>query len=143
MGELRISVETTPAREDVAVLEAGLTAHTLPIIGTPGFKPLAVFLRDSAGHVVAGAYGRTNWNWLHISTVWVAETERGKGFGRELILAIEAAAEQRGCRQAHLDTFSYQARPFYERLGYRVFGELEDYPTGHARFFLRKQLHER
>jgi GNAT superfamily N-acetyltransferase len=101
-----------------------------------------VFLRDSAGHIVAGAYGRTNWNWLHISSVWVAEGERGKGFGRELILAIEAAAAQRGCRQAHLDTFSYQARPFYERLGYRVFGELEDYPPGHARFFLRKQLQE-
>ena len=46
----------------------------------------------------------------------------------------------RGCRYAHLDTFSYQARPFYDRLGYRLFGELENYPPGHSRFFLRKQL---
>jgi GNAT superfamily N-acetyltransferase len=121
--------------------ELGDTLYYL-VRAHPGFRPLAVFLRDSAGHIVAGAYGRTNWNWLHISSVWVAEGERGKGFGRELILAIEAAAAQRGCRQAHLDTFSYQARPFYERLGYRVFGELEDYPPGHARFFLRKQLQE-
>jgi hypothetical protein len=82
MDDLRISAEATPTREDIAILEAGLTAHTLPIIGVPGFKPLAVFLRDSAGRIVAGAYGRTNWNWLHISTLWVAEAERGKGLGR-------------------------------------------------------------
>jgi hypothetical protein len=59
------------------------------------------------------------------------------------MLAIEGAAEERGCERAHLDTFSYQARPFYEKLGYRVFGELEDYPPGHTRFFLRKQLRAR
>jgi GNAT superfamily N-acetyltransferase len=112
----------------------------LPLTGPGGFEPLAVFSRDSARHIIGGAYGRTNWNWLHIHNVWVAEEERGKGLGRRLMLAIEAAAAARGCRHAHLDTFSYQARPFYERLGYRLFGELESYPPGHSRFFLRKEL---
>lgn len=143
MDELHVSIETSPGRDDIAVLESGLTAHTQPIIGVPGFQPLAVFLRDDAGRIVGGAYGRTNWNWLHIATVWVAETARGKGLGRQVMLAIEGAAEERGCERAHLDTFSYQARPFYEKLGYRVFGELEDYPPGHTRFFLRKQLRAR
>jgi len=140
MDESHMSIETAPVREDIAILEAGLSAHALPITGTGGFQPLAVFWRDSAKRILGGAYGRTNWNWLHIATVWVAEHERGKGLGRRLILAIEAAAAERGFRQAHLDTFSYQARPFYERLGYRIFGELEDYPPGHSRFFLRKHL---
>ena len=143
VDELHVSIETAPARDDVAVLESGLTAHTLPIIGVPGFRPLAVFLRDHNGRIVGGAYGRTNWNRLHISTVWVAETARGKGLGRRVMLAIEGAAEERGCERAHLDRFSYQARPFYEKLGYRVFGELEDYRPGHTRFFLRKQLRAR
>ena len=48
--------------------------------------------------------------------------------------AMEAEAIRRGCRGAYLDTFSYQARPFYERLGYEVFGTLDDYPAGHQRF---------
>ena len=53
---------------------------------------------------------------------------------------IERVAAQRGCTHAHLDTFSYQARPFYERLGYRVFGVLQNYPSGHQRFFMEKTL---
>jgi hypothetical protein len=88
--------------------------------------------------VLAGAYGLTSWNWLHISLVWVSPELRRQGTGRRLITAIEDAARARGCTHAHLDTFSYQARPFYEKLGYEVFGALEDYPPGHQRFFLRK-----
>jgi len=53
---------------------------------------------------------------------------------------LEQAARQRGCQYAHLDTFSFQARPFYEDLGYTVFGTLDDYPPGHQRFFMQKAL---
>jgi len=53
---------------------------------------------------------------------------------------VEDEGRARGCTRAHLDTFSYQARPFYERQGWRVFATLDDYPEGHQRFFLRKDL---
>ncbi len=33
-----------------------------------------------------------------------------------------------------------QAPGFYERLGYTIFGTLEDYPPGHSRFFFRKTV---
>ena len=52
----------------------------------------------------------------------------------------EREAIRRGCRTIWLDTFTFQARGFYERLGYSVFGTLEDYPPGHSRFFLKKSL---
>jgi hypothetical protein len=39
-----------------------------------------------------------------------------------------------------LDTFSFQAREFHERLGYTVFGTITDCPPGHSRFFLKKAL---
>lgn len=140
MSDLVLTVETNPAAADGAVLEAGLTAHALPFTATPGFQPLAVFVRDGDGRVVAGARGVTNWNWLHIGLVWVADAGRRRGLGRRIIAAIEKAARERGCTHAHLDTFSYQARPFYEKLGYEVFATLEDYPPGQQRFFLRKTL---
>jgi hypothetical protein len=50
------------------------------------------------------------------------------------------APKARGCIGAHLDTFTFQARPFYERHGYAVFGQLDNYPGGHSRFFLSKRL---
>lgn len=140
MSDLAFSVETEPADRDVEALARGLTEHALPVTKTPGFQPLSVFVRDRAGALVAGVHGQVNWSWLHIALFWVATDRRHQGLGSRLLAAIETAALERGCSQAHLDTFSYQARPFYERHGYRLFATLEDYPPGQQRYFLRKTL---
>ena len=140
MESLAISVETAPDPRDVEALGRGLTEHALPTTGTPGFQTLSVFARDRDGVMVGGMHGHVNWTWLHIGLVWVTEARRHRGLGTRLLTAIETAAIERGCLHAHLDTFSYQARPFYERHGYRLFATLDDYPPGHQRFFLRKTL---
>jgi GNAT superfamily N-acetyltransferase len=134
-----LSVETEPSPSDVRALEIGLTEHAVPVTGSRGFVPLAVFARVG-GQVLGGAYGTTSWGWLHIALVWVSAELRRQGMGRRILEAIEGAARERGCTNAHLDTFSFQARPFYEKLGYEVFATLEDFPPGHRRFFLRKRL---
>lgn len=139
-ADVTLSVETAPAERDVAALAAGLTEHALPTTGRPGFLPLAVFARDAEGALVGGISGTVNWSWLHIALFWIASSDRHGGLGSRLLRALEAAAIERGCAQAHLDTFSYQARPFYERHGYALFATLEDYPPGQARYFLRKNL---
>lgn len=56
------------------------------------------------------------------------------------MLRAEDEGRLRGCIGVYLDTFDFQARPFYEKLGFTVFGTLEDYPPGHRRFFLKKRL---
>jgi GNAT superfamily N-acetyltransferase len=140
MTEWQISVESRVSPELRRALEEGLTRHALPVTRVPGFEPLAVVARDRHGGLVGGAVGTINWNWLHVSLLWVSEDCRRAGLGRRLLTEMEGIAARRGCTRAHLDTFSYQARPFYERLGYRLFGILDDYPTGHQRFFLEKTL---
>ena len=70
----------------------------------------------------------------------IPEEMRGTGVGRTLMQRAEEEALRRGCHQVWLDTFSFQARGFYEKLGYAVFGALDDYPVGHSRFFLRKTI---
>src|SRR5262249_49498099 len=124
----------------IHILEEGLTEHALPVTGVAGFRWLGIFVRDRQAAIVAGVVGTINWNWLSISLFWVSEPLRRSGFGRRLLNEIEQIAIGRGCTHAHLDTFSYQARPFYERHGYEVFGVLDDYPPGHQRFFMRKKL---
>jgi GNAT superfamily N-acetyltransferase len=140
MATYALTVEEAPKGEDVQALAQGLTAHALPYTHVQGFQPLAVFLRNEQGAVVGGVWGHVNWNWLSVGLVWLSEALRGGGYGRQLMTSLEQAARARGCRYAHLDTFSWQARPFYELLGYEVFAVLDAYPPGQQRFFMRKTL---
>jgi ribosomal protein S18 acetylase RimI-like enzyme len=70
----------------------------------------------------------------------VVSAARGRGFGKELMKRAELYAVERGGTDAFLDSFSFQAPPFYEKLGYHVFGTLENHPAGHQQFFMTKQL---
>jgi len=78
--------------------------------------------------------------WLHISTLTIAEELRGYGYGRALLLAAEQEAVRHSCFNAYVFTYSFQAPEFYQHLGYEVFAELEDFPPGHRRYFLKKRL---
>jgi GNAT superfamily N-acetyltransferase len=72
--------------------------------------------------------------------LWVAERYRKHGIGSQLMSSAETTARERYCRAAYLDTFTFQAPIFYERLGYREFGRLHDFPPGHARIWFWKAL---
>ncbi len=79
-------------------------------------------------------------DWLFVQWLWVAEPYRSQRIGSRLLVGAEAAAREKGCRAAYLDTFSFQAPKFYDRHGYREFGRLNDFPPGHARVWLWKAL---
>ena len=136
----RLAVEDKPAAADVDVLPDGLEAYNEA--RWPGHQPwrdLAVFVRGPDGAVATGLAGHTYAGWLFVQYLWVSDRLRSAGTGRGLMAEAERRARERGCHSAYLDTFSFQARGFYEGLGYEVFGAL-DYPPGHQRFFLRKRL---
>lgn len=108
--------------------------------GPSGHRPLGVLLRDEREHVIGGLWGATSYDWLFTQLLVVPEHLRGRGFGTRLMRLAEEEAIARGCHGAWLDTHEFQARPFYEHLGYTCFGELSDYPPGHSRFFMQKTL---
>ena len=135
-----ITVDENPSAAAIRALQDGLTEHALPVTRTPGFEPVGIFARDEQGTVVGGVMALINWNWLDVTLFWVAATLRGTGLGHRLLSTIEDEGRRRGCTHVHLDTFSYQARPFYEARGYEVFATLEDYPPGERRYFMRKAL---
>lgn len=127
-----------PAVRDVLV--DGLVAHSTAQTGIEDRRPLVLALEDAEGRVVGGLWGRTVFGWLVVELVFVPESLRGRGLGAELMARAEREAIARGCHAACLDTFEFQARGFYERLGYRCFGELGDFPVGLSRYFMRKTL---
>ena len=136
----KIEIGATPKQEDKAVLSKGLDAHNISAADDAEYKKLSVLLRDESGAVVGGLLGETYWGWLFVETLWIDHKLRHKGHATELMAAAEAEALERGCKYSYLDTFSFQARPFYDSLGYEVFGVLEDYPGEHKRFFMKKTL---
>ena len=90
--------------------------------------------------VVGGLIGDTHWGWFYINLLFVKEDLRGRGYGHRLLTLAEEEARRRGAKNAYLDTFSFQAPEFYKQHGYQVFGVLQDFPPGHQRYYLTKQL---
>ncbi len=118
------------------ILSAYNTEHARPYDG----KPLILLLRDDAGQVVGGLCGKTVWNWLYVEVLAIADQARGHGWGTRLLANAEREAAARGCHSAYLDTFDFQALPFYQKQGYVLFGTLESFAGDHKRFFLQKRF---
>ncbi len=141
-GNVLVAVEAEPAVATRHAVLGGLRAFNRRNAEAPDFQPLTIAARDAEGRLVGGLVGECGWRWLHVDLLWVADEHRGRGVGRALLDLAEREAAARGCHHVYLDTFDFQARPFYERQGYVVFGVQEDYPPGHSRFYLRKTLGE-
>ncbi|MEP6508436.1 MAG: GNAT family N-acetyltransferase [Gemmatimonadales bacterium] len=135
-----VRVETEASADDVAAVQAGLREFNVRVFGDPNEVPVTIFLRDDAGAVVGGLQGHIKWRWLYVSKLWIADSHRGKGHGFDLMNAAEDFGRSKNCIGSYLDTFEYQARPFYEKIGYEVFGTLDDYPPSYRQFFLSKRL---
>ena len=110
------------------------------VIGPAKPRLLVIPIRDSADIVTGGLWGVTMFEWLLLEMLFVPESMRGQGVGSALIASAEAEARSRGCLGVHVDTLSFQAAPFYKKLGYSQFGALDDCPPGHRRLFLQKRL---
>lgn len=125
---------------DREIIASSIRAFNESRAGPSQASALAVLLKDDRGQTVGGLWGRTSFGWLFVELLFVPEVLRGRRYGVRLLEAAEHVAMARNCHAVWLDTYDFQAVPFYERLGYREFGKLEDYPREHTRHFLRKDL---
>jgi GNAT superfamily N-acetyltransferase len=103
-------------------------------------RTLAVLLKDGGGEVVGGLWGSTNFGWLFVDFLFVPEECRGQDLGLRLMTTAEELARGRGCHGSWLTTFTFQARGFYEKLGFEVFGSLDHPPGDVLRYFMRKHF---
>lgn len=141
MQDLRLEI---PTEEECDLLDDKLLEHNaacLPFTQEEPYIRIARCVRGADGGVIAGivAYS-VLWRILYIETLWVDLAHRGGGYGRALLGAVERAAADMGCAVAHLDTFDFQGKGFYERCGYAEFGVIEDCPKGHSEHFFMKRL---
>jgi len=142
MNDYKIILTASPQAEDIKAIEHGLTAYNASQ-GIPfDWVPLGIFIRGPGDEILGGLKGGTYWGWLYVGTLWIHEDLRGRGFGRWLLSLAEEEAIKRDCKHSFLDTTSFQALPFYQKQGYMLYSQLDDFPPGHSRYFLRKSLRE-
>jgi ribosomal protein S18 acetylase RimI-like enzyme len=140
MTDIRIVSDPHASEGLKQVVSDHLDAYNVAITGFPEYSPVNLFLRDAGDEVMGGLLAAVWGGVLFIRILWVSETLRGRGFGRRLMEMAERRAVERGCRHIFVDTFSFQAPGFYEKLGYQIYAKAEDWPLGHAHHFFRKDL---
>jgi GNAT superfamily N-acetyltransferase len=138
--EHSLEVTAEPTEGDLRIVGDSLTAFNAAEFGPAERLPLAVFVRDETGAIVAGISGYTAWGWLYVQWLWVDGRCRGLNLAAQMLEAAEREAIARDCHGAYIDTFSPKALKVYERCGYKAFGALADFPKGRTRTFLQKRL---
>ena len=141
MSDPVLMLSDTPEPDAVRIISDGLNAYNDAIVGYADRRPLHVILRDGAGGpVLGGISGATSLGVLFVNTVFLPAGHRGAGLGARMLAMAEAEARRRGCRTGVLFTISFQAPGFYQRCGWRIFGEIPSDPPGTTRVFLTKDL---
>ena len=140
ISELRHVVPNVPSAADRDAILAELIAFNRTRVEPGATGPLVVLLKEEDGSTVGGLWGSGLFGWLQIELLFVPERWRGRAVGCAILQEAEALATSRGYIGASLDTYSFQARGFYEKQGYSLVGTISDCPPGGARYFLQKRF---
>ena len=139
-NEYRISQIDNPEESAWGIIGRGVGDFNKHQAGDNKFLRLCFVLQSPDEEIVGGVIAEVYWDWLYIDLLWVTDKLRGHGYGHRLMDLTEDEARKFGAKNAYLDTFSFQAPKFYQQHGYKIFGELKDFPPGNQRYFLTKQL---
>jgi GNAT superfamily N-acetyltransferase len=110
------------------------------VIGPAEPRLLVIPIRHDGGYVIGGLWAVSLFRWLHLEMLFVPESMRGQGVGTALVASAETEARSRGCLGIYVDALSFQANRFYEKMGFSIFGVLDDCPPGYRRLFFQKRL---
>ncbi|WP_077147588.1 GNAT family N-acetyltransferase [Sphingopyxis sp. KK2] len=140
MVNVTIQQTSAPSEGDrVAILDVlqEFTRASVPILDNQDF---AILLKDDAQSVIGGLVATSRWGGFHIEMVALPASLRRKRYGSTLLQLAEAEARHRGCHHIYLDTQAFQAKPFYERHGFVVFGQIDGPAPYYPRYFMQKKL---
>lgn len=129
-----------PSSEDSAGALDILRTFTRASVPTLDNHDFALLLKDEAGVLHGGLIALSRWGSFLIDILAVSEELRGQGWGSTLMLKAEAEARRRGCHHMRLDTYAFQARPFYEAHGFAVFGQIDGPEPYYPHYFMMKRL---
>ena len=141
---MNIELVTEPTKEDLHTISQGIQSfnqgHMPDKVVFESDTRFAAFARNENNEVVGGIRATAFWNYCIIELLWLSETTRGSGIGSKLMAQVESYAKSKGFQYIRTETLDFQAKGFYEKLGYQVFGQLPNCPKGHTTYCLKKDL---
>lgn len=136
---MRIDINESPSEEDINEISCRLQQFNDTHRETDGIIKYTIKAVDN-DNLLGAVYIILHGNWLEVDLLWVDEKHRGNGIGSKLIIKAEEIARANGCTMSCLSTYSFQARPFYERYGYKVVYTRENYPVTNKKYYMEKIL---
>lgn len=136
----RVVAERTHARKVAGRLWRGLLSFNRKTAGPFHYTRTVLTARTEAGKIIGGLILQSYWKESYVELLWLSTQARKHGLGRELMAEAERRARRRGSKLLHLNTYSFQAPGFYEKLGFRRFGKMSGSPKGASRYFYVKGL---
>ncbi len=115
-----------------------LVEHNVKFI--TDYEEFSFCYKDEDEKVVGGIVASRDNECLTIDFLWVDNSHRGKGIGAKLIKHMESIVVDKKCKLIYLNTFGFQAPEFYKKMGYELFGLLEECINGYDQYFFKKEL---
>lgn len=136
----RIAVERRDVAKASRALWAGLLRYNRAKAGPFRYSRRVITVRSGKGRILGGVILQSYWKETYVELLWLSGKARSQGTGRELMREAERQARRRGSVLMHLNTYSFQAPGFYEKLGFRRVGKVAGSPKGEKRYFYAKAL---
>jgi GNAT superfamily N-acetyltransferase len=140
MSVNQIITKSIPSSEELRFLEDRIYEFNSAQTGIDDGQQFAFFVHNDQQEIVAGLSGWTWANSCEIQNLWVHPTWRGKGYGQKLLKSAESEAQEHGCKVILIISYNFQAPLFYQKCGYNVAWQLNDFPPGYQNYFLVKRL---
>lgn len=105
----------------------------------PAFYDIHKVIKDPEGNVIAGILSTLlPWTDLIIDDMWVSEDCIEEELKVKLLNEVEKDMKERGGHVAMHETFNVKTRDFYIKIGYEVYGILDDYPGECKAYYMKK-----
>jgi len=141
MNNLKLEIiNDEPSPEDKKVMVDGMLSYHTSKGHPRKTDSYSILLKDKNNKVLGMIIVSFLWNGMRIDSLWIDEVMRNQKWGNKLVRMAETEGVKRGCSFAYTDTFTWQAPTFYEKLGYELYGKLDDFPKGSSLNYYRKNL---
>jgi N-acetylglutamate synthase-like GNAT family acetyltransferase len=127
---------SVPSPNDLQFLEDRLYEFNSGQTGQDDGQIFGFFIRNAQDEIVAGCCG---WTWAQacqIQSLWVHSSWRRHDYERTLLESAENEARERNCKVVLIGSYSFQFPAFYQKCGYELAWQLNDFPPSHQRYYL-------